>query len=330
MNGILDGRTVLLGSEGLVLHEQSGFGRQTEGGLQLVPEEALYLVSRGKISVRDHDFDSLLCLFASSPDFLRRFLVYRDIRERGYVIQTGPQDFRVFRRGEKPGRGRSQYLIRVIPERQMIDFGAVAGEAQTALHMRKKYLLAVVDEEGEQTYYEVRVQDELPPAPGVSPDGTYEGVRLGANVVVRADADPALSNAWFGTALDPERLMLSPVEALYLAAREVILLDDEPALREAAVTADPELGVKEACYTDLRDRGYTPKTAYKFGHHFRVYSGSKTHSELLVHAVPEGTAVQMSVISRSVRLAHSVRKKMLFACVLPNTIRYVEFSRIKL
>jgi tRNA-intron endonuclease len=328
--GVLDGRKVLLGSDGLTLLEQSGYGRETDEGLQLTPEEALYLVARGRIEVADHDFDSLLGIFASSPDFIRRFLVYRDIRERGYVIQPGPQDFRVFRRGEKPGTGRSQYLLRVIPERQLIDFGGVAGEAQTASHMRKKYLLAVVDEEGELTYYEVRMQDELPPAPGVPPEGIYEGTRLGANVILKAGADSPVSEAWYGTPLDRERIMLSPAESLYLASRGVVVLDDVTALREAAMAADSELEVKETCYAGLRDRGYTPRTAYKFGHHFRVYSGSKTHSELLVHAVPQGAAVQMSVISRSVRLAHSVRKKMLFACILPSTIRYVEFSRIKL
>jgi len=38
----------------------------------------------------------------------------------------------------------------------------------------------------------------------------------------------------------------------------------------------------------------------------------------------------MSAVSRSVRLAHSVKKKMLFACIYNTDIRYVEFARIKL
>jgi len=51
---------------------------------------------------------------------------------------------------------------------------------------------------------------------------------------------------------------------------------------------------------------------------------------MLVHAVPAGTSMPMSAVSRSVRLAHSVKKKMLFACVRNSGIRYVEFGRIKL
>jgi tRNA-intron endonuclease len=38
----------------------------------------------------------------------------------------------------------------------------------------------------------------------------------------------------------------------------------------------------------------------------------------------------MNLISRSVRLAHSVKKKMLFACVYAESIQYIEFGRIKL
>ena len=40
--------------------------------------------------------------------------VDRDLRERGYVVQTGPHDFRGFRRGEKTGTGESLYLVRVL------------------------------------------------------------------------------------------------------------------------------------------------------------------------------------------------------------------------
>ena len=38
----------------------------------------------------------------------------------------------------------------------------------------------------------------------------------------------------------------------------------------------------------------------------------------------------MSVISRSVRLAHSVKKKMLFACMENDEVVFIEFARMKL
>ena len=108
MKARLDGAFVRLGSEGRSLYDQSGYGRPEEGGLRLAPEEACYLLHRKRIEIPEYDFDRLFAYFAKKPEFLRTFLVYRDLRERGYAVQTGPQDFRVFRRGQKPGSGHSQ------------------------------------------------------------------------------------------------------------------------------------------------------------------------------------------------------------------------------
>jgi tRNA-intron endonuclease len=131
-------------------------------------------------------------------------------------------------------------------------------------------------------------------------------------------------------------LILSPVELLYLMGTGTITLvrrtgtlNPDEFLTIAGET-DQELAIKNAVYTELRTHGYTPRTGYKFGHHFRVYCGKNVHSDLLVHAVEKEAELQMSVISRSVRLAHSVKKKMFFGAVHSSGIQFVEFARIKL
>jgi len=145
-----------------------------------------------------------------------------------------------------------------------------------------------------------------------------------------------LEEDWYGKRLDTERLLLRPVESIYLMRRRCLSItqDGEPMAAEqfldAAGEKDVEIREKERVFSDLREKGYIPRTGYKFGHHFRVYSGKKSHSEMLVHAVASGTSTPMSAVSRSVRLAHSVKKKMLFACIYNTDIRYVEFARIKL
>ncbi|KQC04901.1 MAG: endonuclease [Methanoculleus sp. SDB] len=332
MKATIDGTSVRLGPDGAGLYDQSGYGRPDGDGLRLAPEEALYLVHRGKITVQGFEFESMLVEVAGTAEQLRRYLVYRDIRERGYVIQPGPHDFRVFRRGEKPGKGRSQYLISVIPERAMIRFEEVADDAATAFNMRKQYVLAVVDDENEITYYEVKLQD-LPPV-DAPPLPRLCGFVVGNAVVAAAPGDGApLVSGWFGTPLDSDRIMLSPLETLYLLSQGVLAIGEKFGSGDfsARVAAsDTGFAEKYAVYTHLRTQGYLPRTAYKFGHHFRVYSGKKQHSEMLVHALPPGATMPMIVISRSVRLAHSVRKKMLFASTQQNTIRYIEFARIKL
>jgi tRNA-intron endonuclease len=332
----VSGKTVRTGREGRALYEQSGYGRPEGDGLRLSPQEALYLLHRQKIEVPGHTFDSLFAAFAAEPSFTRSFLVYRDLRERGYVVQTGPHDFRVFRRGEKPGKGESLYLVRVLSERDPIRFSTLTEEVMTAKNMRKQYVLAVVDDEDELTYYEIKLQKLADAATKLPAAGRHDAVLVGKSAVVQVPAGSDLEQGGFGKRLDPERLILSPVELLYLMhtgavtlARDREAIAPEDLLAIAGET-DRELAIKSAVYAELRSHDYTPRTGYKFGHHFRVYCGTSVHSDLLVHAVEREAELPMSLISRSVRMAHSVKKKMLFGAVHCSGIQFVEFARIKL
>ncbi len=337
MKATFDGTSVRTGPDGISLYEQSGYGRTGETGLTLSIEEALYLIQRGKLEVEGYDFDSLLMQSVNHPEtganFLRSFIVYRDIRERGYVIQSGPHDFRVFRRGQRPGKGTTQYLIRVFSERDLVSFPVLIREVATTEHMRKNFLVAVVDDEEELTYYDVRFH--RPKARDFTPcEARVGALPAGSSAMVFGEGAQLLETQWFGTRLDQDRLILSPPEVLYLLDQGILTFSEETIDRAtyfaSALLADDELKEKLAVYSKLRSLGYTPRTGYKFGHHFRVYTESNTHSEMLVHAIREGAEIPISTISRSVRMAHSVKKKMLFACVQNEEIVYIEFARIKL
>lgn len=336
MLATFNGTTVRTGKDGKTLYEQSGYGRPDGDGLRLSSQEALYLIHRQKIEITGYTFDTLFSAFADKPNFTRSFLVYRDLRERGYVVQTGPHDFRVFRRGEKPGKGESLYLVRVLSERDPIRFGKLIEEVIASKNMRKQYVLAVVDDEDELTYYEIKLPkltDACSTLPSLS---RYEAVLVGRSAMVRIPAGSDLELAGYGKRLDPERLILSPVDLLYLMGKGTItLVRDTASVSPAEFLAmagktDVELAIKNAVYANLRSHDYTPRTGYKFGHHFRVYCGKNVHSDLLVHAVEKDAELPMSVISRSVRMAHSVKKKMFFGAVHSSGIQFVEFARIKL
>lgn len=335
MKAVFDGTAVQCGKEGFSLYDQGGFGRKVAGGLRLAPHEALYLLHRGKIEIPGQDFDSMLAFFARQPDVLRSYLVYRDLRGRGYAVQTGPHDFRVFKRGQRPGTGESVYLVRVVSERDPILFSGLIHEATTARNLRKSYVLSVVDDEDELTYYGVKL-----PKPEVLPkESSYpaiSGITAGKSVLVKIPPGSPFTDAWLGSRLDDFRTLFSPLETHFLVREGVLEVTDrgtalpsEEVLARAA-EGDSEFAAKAAVYSDLRNLGYVPKTGYKFGHHFRVYSKERVHSEMLVHAVGQDTELPMSTVSRSVRLANSVKKKMLFGTVHSNGIQYVEFTRIKL
>ncbi|MGA7797911.1 MAG: tRNA-intron lyase [Methanoregula sp.] len=336
MKATFDGTSVLTGRDGRVLYDQSGYGRPESDGMRLAPQEALYLLHRQKIEVAGYTFDTLLAEYADQRNFLRSFLVYRDLRERGYVVQTGPHDYRVFRRGEKPGTGESLYLVRVLSERDPVRFTKLIEEVVTARNMRKQYVLAVVDDEDELTYYEIKPQ-KLTGACAPFPEiGSCDAVLVGKSAMIRISPQSDLEKAGFGKRFDEERLMISPVELLYLMGRGIVRVTRDNATLTPdeffafAHESDPELAAKDKVYTELRRHDFIPRTGYKFGHHYRVYCGKNVHSDLLVHAIEKEAVMPMSVISRSVRMAHSVKKKMLFGCVHTTGIQFVEFARIKL
>jgi tRNA-intron endonuclease len=159
---------------------------------------------------------------------------------------------------------------------------------------------------------------------------------VGKSAMVLTPVHSDLEQSGFGKRLDVERLMLAPVEVLYLMGKGKIVLKKENILVRTdeyfalARETDGELAGKDKVYTELRGHNFTPRTGYKFGHHFRVYCGKNVHSDMLVHAVEKEASLPMSVISRSVRMAHSVKKKMLFGAVHTTGIQFVEFARIKL
>ncbi len=335
-----DGTKVEAPQEAAVFYEQSGYGRiEKTGKLRLTVEEALYLIARGKIEIDGWSFDHLLAAHAATPGFLRSFIVYRDIRERGYVVTAGPQDYRIFPRGQRPGHGQSKYLLRVLSERDMVDLSVVLREAQAASNMRKQFLLAVVDDEHELTYYEIRISKPAAKENSPSHHADIPSVRAifaGVPAYVLEDGSgitETLKNFWCGTMLDASRLFLAPVEVCWLLEQGKLSLSPEMTATEYAghaATYDPEFSDKMIVYRHLRDIGFSPRTGYKYGHHFRVYTEEGKHSEMLVHACPHNLSMPMSLISRSVRLAHSVKKKMLFACIEDADLVFIEFARMKL
>ncbi|MCZ0860547.1 MAG: tRNA-intron lyase [Methanocorpusculum sp.] len=341
MKAQFDGTQVLAPPEAKVFYEQNGYGRvEKTGNLRLAVVEALYLIARGKIQIDGWSFDSLLAENAASPGFLRRFIVYRDIRERGFVITTGPQDFRIFPRGQRPGHGQSRYLLRVLSERDIVDLSVILREAQTAANMRKQFLLAVVDDEHELTYYEIRIIHPAAKEGFVLPTSEslpkIPAILAGTPAYVAEDGTgitETLKSSWYGTMLDANRLFLAPVEVCWLLESGRLSLTPEMTAEEyedLAAAYDPEFADKMIVYRYFRGIGWSPRTGYKYGHHFRVYTEEGKHSEMLVHACANDLSMPMSVISRSVRLAHSVKKKMLFACMEKATVTFIEFARMKL
>lgn len=162
MNSELCGNWVILkDKKGLKLHDKSHYGNLIAEGLQLSLIEALYLVEKEKISVLRNDkkvYTDEMFQMIRDEDLLTNYLVFRDLRDRGYIIKTGfkyGSEFRLYERGKSPGNGHSDYLVKVFPENHEIKSSDFSSYVRLAHGVNKKLLFAVVDDENDITYYNV-------------------------------------------------------------------------------------------------------------------------------------------------------------------------------
>ncbi|MCW4002112.1 MAG: tRNA-intron lyase [Candidatus Bathyarchaeota archaeon] len=147
------------GIEGL---STRGYGVPEDGKLNLTFYEALFLLGKEIIEVGDEKtgkkmgFQDLLKRFQSvDENAWVRYLIYRDLRSRGYVAREGfglGIDFRVYERGEY-GKATAKYLIFGIQEGQPASVGELARTLRYAQSLKKNLILAVINRRGETVYY---------------------------------------------------------------------------------------------------------------------------------------------------------------------------------
>ncbi len=143
---------------------EKGYGEKHEEGYVLSLFEGLYLLEKGKIKLYDEvgnelTFESLLKKGMSSDKlFYLKYVVFRDVRNRGYVIKTGfkfGSHFRVYPRGKKPGEAHTEYVINVIPEEKILEPSDISRMVRLSRAIRTKLVLAMVDSENDVVYYKI-------------------------------------------------------------------------------------------------------------------------------------------------------------------------------
>src|SRR3989338_623344 len=148
------------------LYDQSRYGVMLENGrLQLSLIEALYLMEKGTIVVyklknKEISFDEFSRKAKKlEPNFWVRFCVFKDIRNRGYIIKTALKfgaDFRVYDRGVKPGEDHAKWIVYPVYEGSDMTWYEFAAKNRVAHSTRKRLLIGVVDDENSVSYWEVR------------------------------------------------------------------------------------------------------------------------------------------------------------------------------
>jgi len=148
--------------EGIEQFSSKGYGVDEDGKLTLALYEALFLLGKGAITVTDKqtkkklEFQELLKRFQQvDKDAWVRYLIYRDLRGRGYVAREGfglGIDFRIYERGDY-GKGTAKHLIFGVQEGQPVTLEKLARTQRHVQNLKKNLILAVINRRGEIVYY---------------------------------------------------------------------------------------------------------------------------------------------------------------------------------
>jgi tRNA-intron endonuclease len=136
---------------------------------ELSLEEALLLINRNRLKIykgrRKLDkkkFYEYAC--SLDREFPWKYRVYEDLRNRGLLVRTGFKfgtHFRVYARGVKLKKGpktrkeHTKWIVHAVPEDFTCSFPELARAVRLAHNIRAKMLWAIVDDEGDVTYYEI-------------------------------------------------------------------------------------------------------------------------------------------------------------------------------
>lgn len=325
------------------------FGTLGESGLTLDRFESVYLAEMSRLAVAETSGRAVPWeeLFRravrAEPGFSVRYLVYRDLRQRGYVARASPPpvSFAVLPRGGVLHKTPARFWVQPYSERAAFDLAELFALAERAQGAKKTLLLALVDEESDLTYYKVRrptPTGSLAPRPLAAPAEawlTEDRVAIFDPIAVEALGKGLAYGSRVGA-----RLELSLLEAAYLldlgqialrGARTRRAVSAERLHRQAA-RLDPRFAVRLAAYRSLRGRGLVVKTGFKYGAHFRAYprSPEHAHARYLVQAVPDAHRATWPEVAGNVRVAQGVRKEFLVAAVgAGGSVRFLELERVR-
>lgn len=305
--------------------------------------EGVFLLDEGKMILHHQKkqigFSSLLRQAVQHiPEFETKYLVYKDLRNRGHAIAQTEERLsisfsKIPQKNESPSCGIAAYS-----ERDILDIELTKRLIHQYTKKKNKLWFALVDEEGDLTYYDISAVDLRGDV--FEQKYTKSTALLLKNRLIVFDkklSNQLLQKEFFGKPFG-ETLQLSFVEGLYLLEKKTVEIQttDEHILSEEQCIQimkklQPDIVLRLKVFKDLKKRGLLVKTGFKFGAHFRAYTQlpDKTHAEYLIHVIEKDFTSIWAEVSRAVRLAHTVNKEFIFACIDNEAIDYIRLGRLR-
>ena len=165
---LIDEKIIVLNPKMQNVLAERGFGEPDNDNLILDSFETLYLLYNNKLELKKVNkvivFHEIMQKFIQkNDDILIRFLLYRDLRTRGYVVKDGfgfGSDFRVYERGTY-GIKDAKFLIFVFKEGTQQKIGKLYKNIDEITKMGKEPIIAVIERRGEIIYYKINKMNFL-------------------------------------------------------------------------------------------------------------------------------------------------------------------------
>ena len=140
---------------------ERGFGELRKGKLIFSPFETFYLVEKNRIKVTDAKTsrplelrDMVNAVSAGKSEIWIKYLIYRDLRDRGYIVRESTDwDFEVY------GKGAIRRLISIIYEGREASLEKLGKYLKIATREKKELILAVIDRRTDIVYYSLTSSD---------------------------------------------------------------------------------------------------------------------------------------------------------------------------
>ena len=269
-------------------------GKIVDGSLMLNNFECIFLYYKNRI-------DPVNPVYRKSMNLLKEllrdegetelYIVYETLKIRGYYVKR--ENNMLFARKSPHGNYTGPIIVK--RENSITDF--------SYLYSNTPAYYFTIDEDGDITAFLVTAEEMTGLGRETIPDD-ISTERVGGRVVTDSQDIPD----WYGQHFKDLRI-LSDFESGY----------HKP---------DSIAGSLNRVYSDLIDRRFIVKSGFKYGAHFRAYvENIQEHAEFLIHYL-EGPE-EWYKISRAVRVANGVRKRMIFCGYIGSRLLFVEVKRIR-
>ncbi len=150
--------------EAFDLFAKQRFGEKIGEKIFYTLSEAMFLVEDKKLEVCDtkdkkiKEKELFKKLQKIDKKFKTKYLVFKDLRNKGYIVKTALKfgaEFRVYDKGKQIGKDHARWILYPVSESDNLTWHDFSAKNRVAHSTNKKLLIAVLDDEGDVSYYEI-------------------------------------------------------------------------------------------------------------------------------------------------------------------------------